>query len=87
MDVPGEPGAVFALLAILVIAGFMFLLSVAKGRWSDRRQTIAWVVFTALFFLICNAWVRSNAEIRAAPEVKGKTSLVDANQVGVHKPR
>ncbi len=62
----------FALLAVFVVVGFLFLLGLAKGRLSERQQTLIWVVLTVVFFSFCSVLVRSNAE--AAP------SLVDTKQ-------
>jgi hypothetical protein len=64
MDVPEEPGAAFALLAVFVVVGFLFLLCLAKGVLSERQQTVGWFVLTVLFFSLCNALVRSNVRTR-----------------------
>ena len=67
----------FALLAVFVVVGFLFLLGLAKGRLSERQQTLVWVVLTVVFFSLCSALVRSTAE--AAP------ALVDTKQAEVVK--
>ena len=85
MDVPEQPGAMFALLAIFVVVGFLFLLGLAKGRLSDRQQTIAWVAFTVLFFSLCSVLVRGNAQTTAAHGVRETPSQVDANQANIVK--
>ena len=72
----------FALLAVFAVVGFLFLLGLAKGRLSERQQTLVWVVLTVFFFSLCSVLVRSNAETREMGEAP---SLVDANQAGVHK--
>lgn len=77
MDVPEQPGAMFALLAVFVVVGFLFLLGLAKGRLSERQQTLVWVALTVFFFSLCSVLVRSTAE--AAP------ALVDAKQAEVVK--
>ena len=59
MDIPEEPGAV--VVSILVIVISLFLLVLQRGSLSERQQTGVWVVFTILFFLICNVLVRGNA--------------------------
>ena len=85
MDVPEQPGAMFALLTVFVVVAFLFLLGLAKGRLSERQQTLAWVAFTVLFFSVCSVLVRSTAETGAAEGVREVPSLVDANPVGGHK--
>ena len=77
MDVPEQPGAMFALLAVFVVVGFLFLLGLAKGRLSERQQTLVWVILTVFFFSVCSGFVRSNME--AAP------STVYAKQAEVTK--
>lgn len=77
MDVPEQPGAMFALLAVFVVVGFLFLLGLAKGRLSERQQTLVWVVLTVFFFSLCSVLVRSTAE--AAP------ALVNAEQAEIVK--
>jgi hypothetical protein len=85
MDVPEQPGAMFALLAVFVVIGFLFLLGLAKGRLSERQQTVAWVLFTVLFFSVCSMLVRGNAQAQTAHGVKDATPLVDAKQAGADK--
>lgn len=85
MDVPEQPGAMFALLAVFVVVGFLFLLGLAKGRLSERQQTVAWVVFTFLFFSVCSVLVRGNAQTAAAQPVRDATSLVEAERAVVGK--
>lgn len=74
-----------ALLAVFVVVGFLFLLGLAKGRLSERQQTVAWVLFTVLFFSVCGMLVRGNAQSQTAHGVKDATSLVEANRAGVDK--
>ena len=85
MDVPEQLGAMFALLAVFVVVGFLFLLGIAKGRLSERQQTVAWVLFTVLFFSVCSMLVRGNAQAQTAHGVKDPTSLVEANQASPGK--
>jgi len=85
MDVPEQPGAMFALLAVFVVVGFLFLLGLAKGRLSNRQQTVAWVAFTVLFFSLCSVFVRGNAETTATQGVSMTPSLVDTNAVDISK--
>jgi len=85
MDVPEEPGAMFALLAVFVVVGFLFLLGIAKGRMSERQQTVAWVLFTVLFFSVCSLLVRGNAQTQTPRAVNDATSLIDANQADIAK--
>ena len=79
MDVPEQPGAMFALLAVFVVVAFLFLLALAKGRLSERQQTVTWVVLTVLFFSLCSVLVRRTAATGAAQVVREAPSLVDAN--------
>jgi hypothetical protein len=79
MDVPEEPGAMFALVAVFVVVGFLFLLGLAKGRLSERQQTLVWVVLTVVFFSLCSVLVR-NAATQAVQGQREAPSLVDANQ-------
>ena len=60
-------------------------VSLYWGRLSERQQTVAWVVLTVLFFVLCNVLVRTNGETRAATGVRETLSRVDANQAGVYK--
>jgi hypothetical protein len=83
MDVPEQPGAMFALLAVFVVVGFLFLLGLAKGRLSERQQTVAWVVFTFLFFSVCSVLVRGKAQTPPAQGVRDPNSRVEVNQAGV----
>ena len=85
MDVPEQPGAIFALLAVFVVVGFLFLLGLAKGRLSERQQTVAWVLFTVLFFSVCSVLVRGNAQTSSAQPVRDATSLVEAERAGPGK--
>jgi hypothetical protein len=85
MDVPEQPGAMFALLAVFVVVGFLFLLGIAKGRLSERQQTVAWVLFTVLFFSVCSVLVRGNAQTPPAQGVRDVNSRVEVNQAGVAK--
>ena len=85
MDVPEQPGAMFALLAVFVVVAFLFLLGLAKGRLSDRQQTIAWVAFTVLFFSLCSVLVRGTAQTPAVQSVRDGTSRVEANQADIAK--
>jgi hypothetical protein len=85
MDVPEQPGAMFALLAVFVVVGFLFLLGIAKGRLSERQQTVAWVVFTVLFFSVCSVLVRGNAQTSPGQGVRDANSRVEVNQAGVAK--
>jgi H+/Cl- antiporter ClcA len=85
MDVPEEPGAVFALLAVFVVVGFLFLLGLSRGRLSERQQTVVWVAFTALFFCVCSVLVHNNAKSPAAHGVREAPSMVEANQAGAYK--
>ena len=87
MDVPEEPGAIFALLAlaVFVVVSFLFLLGLVRVRLSEWQQTVAWVAFTALFFCLCSVLVHSNAASRAAIQgVREAPSLVEANPSGGH---
>ena len=72
MDVPGQPGAMFALLAVFIAVGFLFRLGLAKGRMSGRQQTLAGVV-------------RGNAQARAVQGVREASSRVEVNQAGAGK--
>ena len=85
MDVPEQPGAMFALLAVFVVVGFLFLLSMCKGRLSERQQTVAWVAFTVFFFSVCSLMVRGNAHTRTVHGVKDASSTVEARQAGIDK--
>ncbi len=85
MDVPEQPGAMVALLAVFVVVGFLFLLGLAKGRLSERQQTAAWVLFTVLFFSLCSVLVRGNAATTPARAVTETPTLVDANRAGIAK--
>jgi len=85
MDVPEQFGAMFALLAVFVVVGFLFLLGLAKGRLSERQQTVAWVAFTVLFFSVCSVLVRGNAQAQTAHGVRDARSLVEAQQAGANK--
>ena len=82
MDVPEQPGAMLALLAVFVVVGFLFLLALAKGRLSEKQQTVAWVVFTVLFFSVCSVLVGGNAQTSSAQPVR---DAVEVNQAGVMK--
>jgi uncharacterized membrane protein len=85
MGFPEQPGAMFALLAVFVFVGFLFLLVIAKGRLSERQETVAWVAFTVLFFSVCSVLVRGNAQAQTAHRVNDPTSLVDGNQADIAK--
>ena len=85
MDVPEQPGAMFALLAVFVVVGFLFLLGLAKGRLSERQQTVAWVLFTVLFFSVCSVLVRGSAQTSSTQPVRDATSLVEAERAGPGK--
>ena len=85
MDVPEQPGAMFALLAVFVVVGFLFLLGLAKGRLSNRQQTVAWVAAAVLFFSLCSVLVRGNAETTAkqgsiVTPSPGSTSAVEISK-------
>ena len=85
MDVPEQPGAMFALLEVFVVVAFLFLLGLAKGRLSERQQTVTWVALTVLFFSLCSVLVRNTAEAGAAQGVREAPSLVDANRASSPK--
>jgi hypothetical protein len=85
MDIPEEPGAVFALLAVFVVVGFLFLLGLGRGRSWGRRQAGLWVLLTVLFFLVCGGLVRSNVARRAAQRLRLAPSLVFPERAATHK--
>jgi hypothetical protein len=58
MDISAELGA--ALVSVLVIVMCLFLLVLQRGSLSERQQTGVWVVFTILFFSICNLFLHGS---------------------------
>lgn len=84
MDIPEEPGAV--LVSILVISMFLFLLVLQRGSLSERQQTCVWVVFTILFFSICNMFVHGSARTGLV-ESAGTASpaVADIRRAGIGK--
>ncbi len=59
MNVVDEPVVV---LTVLVVVSFSFLLCLPRGSLSEGEQTGVWVVFTVLFFSLCNLPVRSDTQ-------------------------
>jgi uncharacterized membrane protein YhaH (DUF805 family) len=84
MDVPEEPWAAVAALAVFLVAGFLFLLCLAKGRLSERQQTGAWIVLTILFFSLGNVLIRSSSEFQSH-RVGHAPGVVDAKEVRLQK--
>lgn len=56
MDIPEEPAA---LVFLLVVLTFIFLIALVRGALSDKQQTAAWIIFGILFFSICHLLFRS----------------------------
>ena len=84
MDVPEEPQAAVAVLAVFAIIGFLFLLCLTKGCLSERQQTRVWVGFAVLFFSLCSVLVRGNAGSQAHQAGHGPAP-VDTKDVRPHK--
>ena len=58
MDISPEHGA--ALVSILVVVMCLFWLALQRWSLSERQQTGIWVVFTILFFSICNLFLHGS---------------------------
>ena len=84
MDVPEEPGSLLALLAVFVVVGFLFLLGIAKRRLSEPQQTVVWVAFTALFFVLCGVLVRSYPRIQDGQSMRETPALIEASDAAGH---
>ena len=84
MDVPNEPGAV--LISILVIIMFLVLLVLQKRTLTERQQTAVWVVFTILFFSICNMFFHGGAGTGLATGARmDSAGVADIPQPGIGK--
>jgi ABC-type multidrug transport system permease subunit len=55
-----EPGLAFALLLVILFASLLFLHSRFRNT-SERSETVALVIATALFFFLCGCFLDTHA--------------------------
>ena len=84
MSIPDETGS--ALVLILVVLTFSFLVFLARGSWSPRQQTGAWLLFGVLFFSVCSLLFRNASFAVGMRPPSASPGMVDVDKVTFRRP-